>query len=249
MNETNERSRVDKQKGFILAASEWKETSLLLDIFTQDYGRRRLIARGARRANSLLRGILTPFAPLSFSWHGKGDLPFLYDAVWLGGQAQMKGLALFAALYIAELIYYLVPLHDPYPHLFTRAVDSLSALSRLHNLTPILRTFEWTLVRELGIAPQIDRDQEGRKIQENALYGVKRREDLILIIDNQEKNTTLQISGAALQAISKNDYSQAVLEKEARLFFQFLLKEVLPQKELTSQKIIHQLYSLKDQYF
>ena len=105
MNEINELRRVDQQKGFILATSEWKETSLLLDIFTKDYGRRRLVARGARRANSPLRGILTPFAPLSFSWHGKGDFPLLHDVVWLGGQAQMKGLALFAALYIAELIY------------------------------------------------------------------------------------------------------------------------------------------------
>ena len=249
MNEINELRRVDQQKGFILATSEWKETSLLLDIFTKDYGRRRLVARGARRANSPLRGILTPFAPLSFSWHGKGDFPLLHDVVWLGGQAQMKGLALFAALYIAELIYSLVPLHDPYPSLFTHAIDSLSALSRFRDLTPILRAFEWKLVKKRVFPPPIDQDQQGKEIKINAFYRIERRENLILIEENQEKSDILQISGAALQAIAKNDYSQGALEKEARLFFQFLLKEILPQKELKSQKIIHQLYALKGQYF
>lgn len=125
----------------------------------------------------------------------------------------------------------------------------MSALSRFRDLTPILRAFEWTLVKEMGISPPIDQDQQGKEIKINAFYRIERRENLILIEENQEKSDILQISGAALQAITKNDYSQGALEKEARLFFQFLLKEILPQKELKSQKIIHQLYALKGQYF
>ena len=101
----------------------------------------------------------------------------------------------------------------------------------------------------MGISPPIDQDQQGKEIKINAFYRIERRENLILIEENQEKSDILQISGAALQAIAKNDYSQGALEKEARLFFQFLLKEILPQKELKSQKIIHQLYALKGQYF
>ena len=66
-------ARVTGELGFILHAWDWSETSLLLDVLTVRYGRVFLVARGARRASSQYRGLLTAFCPLRFSWTGSKE--------------------------------------------------------------------------------------------------------------------------------------------------------------------------------
>ena len=91
--------RINHQPAFLLASSPWRENSLRLEVFSRDYGRVALLARSARARGSELRGILTPFVPLSISWFGKEELKTLHRAEWVGGWQQPKNLLLFSALY------------------------------------------------------------------------------------------------------------------------------------------------------
>ena len=76
--------RFDEQNIYILHTYPFKETSLLVEVFSENYGRLSLLAKGARRPRSLLRGYLQPFQQVQGTWSGSGDLK-LYLA-WNGLQ-------------------------------------------------------------------------------------------------------------------------------------------------------------------
>src|SRR4051812_12720692 len=67
-------TKVAGQPAFVLHSYPYKETSLIIDLFTRDFGRVALIAKGAKRPHSQLRGVLQTFQPLSSSWVGKSEL-------------------------------------------------------------------------------------------------------------------------------------------------------------------------------
>lgn len=79
--------RVTAQPGFVLHSYPYRETSLIIDVLTRDHGRIALVAKGAKRPHSALRGVLQTFQPLSLSWSGKSELRTLIRAEWVGGRA------------------------------------------------------------------------------------------------------------------------------------------------------------------
>ena len=58
------RSRQDEQPAFVLHSYPFRETSLVIEAFTRNSGRVALVARGARRPKSALRGVLRHRAAL-----------------------------------------------------------------------------------------------------------------------------------------------------------------------------------------
>src|SRR2546428_12359379 len=81
-----ERTRQESREAFILHGYAYRETSLLVEVFTRDFGRISMVARGARGARSALRGVLLAFQPLALSWFGKGEVRTLARAEWTGGE-------------------------------------------------------------------------------------------------------------------------------------------------------------------
>lgn len=59
--------RVQHQPAYVLLNRSYSETSWIVELYTRDYGRLALIAKGARRLKSKLKGILLPFQPLLIS--------------------------------------------------------------------------------------------------------------------------------------------------------------------------------------
>lgn len=176
---------------FVLHSIAWRETSLIVEVFTRDHGRLGLIARGARRPRSALRGLLQPFQPLLLRWSGKSELRNLIGAEWVGGMAALSGVSLMPGFYLNELMVRLIPREDAHPALFEDYLSTLAMLGKpetARELTePILRRFECNLLREMGYSPVFDRDSiSGQVIQASAVYRVSaergvspaRREDL-----------------------------------------------------------------------
>ena len=77
--------RVDGQAAYVLHLHPYSETSLVVDVFTREHGRVPLLARGARRPRSAMRGVLMSFQPLELGWFGGGEVKTLAKAEWLGG--------------------------------------------------------------------------------------------------------------------------------------------------------------------
>ena len=70
--------RISLQSAFLLHQRPYRETSLLLEVFSLEYGRLGLVARGVRRSKAGLRALLQPFRPLLLSWSGRGELMSLF---------------------------------------------------------------------------------------------------------------------------------------------------------------------------
>src|SRR5437762_1362429 len=111
-------SRVDAQPALVLHSYPFRETSLVIEVFTRDFGRVALVARGARRPRSALRGVLLAFQPLLVSWSGKGELYTLIRAEWHGAYQPLRGLSLICGFYLNELLLKLLPRHDAHERLF-----------------------------------------------------------------------------------------------------------------------------------
>ena len=56
-----------------------------------------VLAKGARRPGSAMRGILLAFQPMDASWSGRGEVRTLVRCEWLGGHPLLGGSGSFAA--------------------------------------------------------------------------------------------------------------------------------------------------------
>ena len=107
--------RVESEPGFILHTIPYRETSLLVDIFTLNHGRLRCVAKGFRKPNK--KGIsktLFPYSEHNFQWQGRGELKPLTQADPIQAPVFLKQESLFVGLYINELLYKLLHQNDPH---------------------------------------------------------------------------------------------------------------------------------------
>src|ERR1700679_3538600 len=127
---TADRGRVDNQPAFVLHSYPYRETSMVVEVFSRDYGRVALLAKGAKRPRSALRGLLLSFQPLTVAWSGKNELRMLHKADWSGGQPLLRGPALMCGFYLNELLLKLLVRDDAHDRLFDRYREALSQLAR-----------------------------------------------------------------------------------------------------------------------
>lgn len=142
---------------------DWSESSLILDLFTRDQGRIAVAAKGAKRPYSQLRSVLLPFQRLNVSVGrasgdtGSSEVQNLRGVEWAGGAAMPSGAALFNGFYLNELLMKLLARHDPHAALFDIYALTLPALGLEDDslLQAALRAFELSLLRELGVLPDL----------------------------------------------------------------------------------------------
>src|SRR6266513_1723333 len=140
------RERRDDEPAFVLHTYPYRETSVIVEALTAAYGRVALVARGARRARSELRGVLQAFQPLSLSWSGAGELKTLVRADWRGGLPLVGGSALLCGFYLNELLLKMLPREDAHPQLFMDYRNTLTRLASGDAQAPALRQFEVRLL-------------------------------------------------------------------------------------------------------
>src|SRR5437868_5700118 len=150
--------RADHEPGYVLHTYPYKETSLIVEAFTRRYGRVSLLARGARRPRSAMRGVLLAFHPLRLGWSGSSELATLMAAEWAGGSRQLAGRALMCGFYVNELVLRLLPREDAHEGLFDAYGDALGRLAAGEPVSGVLRSFEKRMLAELGYAPVFDRE-------------------------------------------------------------------------------------------
>ncbi len=156
---------------FLLHRRNFRETSLLLDVFSREHGILRLIAKGALRGKGGWSGVLQPFAALALGWSARGE-PAILTAAEAGGKIfKLSGKNLFCGFYLNELLLRLLPANDPHPGIFSFYEQSLGRLENGERLDETLRFFELALLEDIGYGPVLDRDAEsGAEIQPERCY-------------------------------------------------------------------------------
>jgi DNA repair protein RecO (recombination protein O) len=148
---------------FVLHRYDWSESSLILDLFTRAQGRLTVVAKGAKKPHSNLRAVLLPFQRVNVSLgrlpegEGASDIQTLRQAEWAGGMAMLTGEALFSGFYLNELLMKLLARHDAHPALFDAYAQTLPSLASTDEavVQSALRAFELTLLREIGLLPDL----------------------------------------------------------------------------------------------
>jgi len=233
--------RVDHQPAFVLHTYPWRETSLIVEALTRDHGRIALVARGAKRGTSQLRGLLSPFSALAVSWSGRGEVKTLVRAEWAGGLVPLRGDALLAGFYLNELIVRLLARADAHPALFgayARALRELAGDDARLDLA--LRAFEFELLREIGYLPALDVCADGEAVSPQARYRVDPQRGVVLA-DGSE---SASVSGATALAMAEGRFAQPGVAAEARTILRLIIRYHLDGRPLNTRRILQDLREL-----
>jgi DNA repair protein RecO (recombination protein O) len=236
------RQRVDGAPAFLLHAHPFSESSLVLDVFARNHGRLALLARGARRPRSALRGVLLGFQPLELGWFGGGEVKTLAKAEWIGGLPLLTGKCLLLGYYLNELLLKLMPREDAHPVLFDAYGAALMALAHGASETAELRRFEKTLLRELGYGLALDREAgSGFAVQADRryVYQIERG-----AIEATEEDAALTLSGKTLLDLMADDYTDPRTLAESKALMRQLMAHYLGGQALQSRRIFVELLEL-----
>jgi DNA repair protein RecO (recombination protein O) len=228
--------RVELEPAYILHTRPYRETSLILEVFTPGYGRIGLVARGARRPKSPLRGILNPFQPLRLSWTGRSELATLGQAEPGRVSAGLRGDAVLAGFYVHELLIKLLQRHDPHPQLFGHYAMLLANLAEGQPVEKLLRIFELELLREIGYALSLDCDAlKHEALKPEQLYVFRPEQGAVPA--GYEQGDESCFSGAELLAISRLELGDADCLRNAKRLLRHVLDYYLGGKLLQTRRI------------
>jgi len=237
--------RVDAQPAWVLHTYPWKETSLIVELLTRDHGRVPVVAKGARRPLSALRGVLMGFQPLEVAWSGGGEVKTLVRAEWQGGQPLLYGRALLCGYYLNELVVNLSAREDPHSGLFAIYGETLAQLAKPQFLPPVLRRFELALLRELGYALMLDGDTGGAPIDPDTRYAyIIERGPVRSEHAQAEEGEQILLSGRTLKAMADNNFSDGVTLAESKLLLRTLIHHHLGGRPLQSRRVFKELQEL-----
>jgi DNA repair protein RecO (recombination protein O) len=241
----NQRSKVDGQPAYVLHSYPFRETSLIVEVFTRDFGRMALLARGARRPRAAIRGLLMGFQPLELGWAGKGEVLTLMKAEWVGGQPLLTGEALFCGYYLNELLMHLLPREDAHETLFARYAEMLQRLAADPSgkvREADLRRFEKALLQELGYGLMLDRDAAGQPVNGEAFYTYRMEQGPVRL--EHDGAAAQVVRGKTLLDLAAEDFSDPRSRAEAKALMRTLMAYYLAGKELETRKIFKELQEL-----
>lgn len=235
--------RIFLQPAYVLHRRSYRETSFLVELFTQEFGRLTVIARGVRQTYSPTAGLLQPFFPLLVSLGGKGELMTLFSVEARQVVMRLRGEALFAGFYLNELLMYLLQKWDAHASLFMMYEKTLLGLKAgLEQKT--LRVFEKFLFKELGygVFPQSDICLQ-HTFSSDKYYRFIFEQGFVL----GEITPILRVqsnlfSGKNLIAMMKEEWNEEVLRDAKRLTY-LVLNALLGEKTLNSRELILDLRS------
>jgi len=229
------------QPVFILHTYPFKETSLVVEMFSRDFGRIAAVAKGARRPLSAMRGMLQSFQQLAGTWSGKNELKTLHGLEWMTGLTLLRGEALMCGFYMNELLLRLLPRDDAHSQLFeyyARTIQRLSTLPPTPDndvLAEIMRRFELKLLQELGYAVPLTHDEEGERLQAERTYRFEA--DYGACDPANSKHGVLMLGNTLLQ-MARGDYSDVTTQTQSKQLMRYLIQHYLGEKPLHTRQLL-----------
>ena len=240
-------------QGYVLHSYPYRETSLILQVWTEKHGRIGIVAKGARRPKSASRSVLVPFQPLALDWFGRAELKTLKTAEPTCAATPLAGANLMSAFYLNELLLKLTTREDPHEGLFAaydRAISDLRALSRLAPrastaIEPILRRFELSLLQELGYAVELTRDAMHAAIEADRDYWyVLERGPMPAPHEGEAPGNAVKLRGRTLVDLEGGRFEDPVTIAQAKQLMRLLIQHSLNGQELATRALVRDLMTL-----
>lgn len=149
----------EKSMALLIRVIEFSETSNVVTLFTEDFGKISAVAKGGRRPKGPFEFALDLLALCRVVFIPKpGDnLAILTEAKL---EHRFRGvdqslMALYSGYYVAELLQLMTDEDDPHPELFQVTKDTLSRLEQGQSPALVVARFEALMLRFLGHAPSL----------------------------------------------------------------------------------------------
>lgn len=247
----------DRQPAYVLHRRAYRESSALVELLTRDFGLVGAVMRGAKRSPLSARD-LEPFGQVAVSWRGRGQLVTLLRTETVV-RRNLSGDALFAGLYINELLVKTLGRGEPVSGLFGSYDAAIASLAQARSSTvepasrsrppndveggsgfalePILRTFERRLLDELGYGIAFDVDiGSGRPIERSRRYRVVDGEGF-REVDAQEAASTCVFDGSQIAAIDAGDYTDLAVLQGAKQILRRAIAVRLGGRPLATRRL------------
>ncbi|VAW32871.1 hypothetical protein MNBD_GAMMA01-459 [hydrothermal vent metagenome] len=173
-------SRYKETTGYLIHQRNYKDNSLIIEFFSQDYGRINLIAKGIKK-NKLIKSQLQYFSLLKIQYFGKSQLKTIAAINILNIIKPKNLIAKTAGLYLNELLHYSLIENDSANELFDCYQYVLSHLGK-QKLAPLLRCFEKTVLKHNGFELNVSSLK-----QENDWLTITEHQGLITTTKDTEK--------------------------------------------------------------
>jgi DNA repair protein RecO (recombination protein O) len=223
------------QPAFILKQRQYRESSLIIDVFTQDFGKVSLVAKGVRKTKSKTAGLLQPFIPLNLSYLGRGELKTLTHVELAKPYLQLTGLSLYCGFYVNELIACLLLTEDPHPEVFNLYENCLTDLLKSDQIEATLRLFELDLIEAIGYGLQLAYDlQHHKTLSPEARYHFDIEQGPI-------ESPEGHFSGQTLISLQTRTLEDPKILYEAKLLMRHVINHYLHGKPLKSRAVINQI--------
>jgi len=233
--------RASLEPAWILHQYPYRESSLLLEVFTLDHGRIGLVARGARSAKGRGRKPLQILRPLLLSWTLRSELGTLTGAESRGVLEVLPGRQILSACYLNELLLRLLRRHDPHPRLFAAYEEALLGLPLAEEQT--LRIFEKRLLQELGYGLLLNQEADtGNPVAAGGLYEYRLEHGPVCCMERRGRGLFLR--GASLLALYNENLAELRSCREVKALTRAALARYLGPGPLRTREVLRQLSQL-----
>lgn len=234
--------------GYLLHQRPYQEKRALYYLFSKEYG----VISGVGKKGAPL------FEPLQLFATGKRELKTFSQITIAPNDPQSKiaqnnpyqkisGQNQYAALYLNEILWRLLPQEDTAPKLWQHYEVSLNILKQPLTDTELrlcLRSFEQQLFIQLGFVISLTEDNLGTAIVADNIYRFVPDSGFLAINQSQhtiEPSGTIAnaFSGSEIQALANFGITEATLTSFSRLYRQ-LIDHLLDHKPLQSRKLWQQ---------
>lgn len=227
-------SRVENEPAWVLHRRPWRESSLLIELFSHDHGRLAVVAKGARGARSAWRGLGEPFNPLRAGWLKRGEMGTLTALEPDGEQRRLPGRALWCGLYANELLIRLIGRESPCPTLFVNYTVLLDELAAGQPQAACLRRFEMALLDELGVVPDLCHEVlSGDAVLPDGRYHLEPESGVLPVASSTQSS----VSGAALLMLAGVMVPQPAQSAEMRAVARRLIDHQLDGQTLKTREL------------
>ncbi len=244
--------RQQLQPAYVIHTRAFRDTSMIVELFTPEHGRVSLLARGVKTGKAKKSLLLQPFRSLHVSWAGRGELPVLAAVEEAGNSIHLQGQSLACGYYVNELIYHLLPRDDPAPGLFANYWSVVSALDDPARRNAVLRQFELELLVQIGYEPLLDHDYAtGECIDKDTMYRYRVPEGPYAVGSHSDDDNAnlegpmtkrqqgLQLCGQTLLDLATGSFDNPVSLREARDLMRLLIHYQLDGRELVSRTLFN----------
>ncbi|MDZ7683810.1 MAG: DNA repair protein RecO [Gammaproteobacteria bacterium] len=231
---------------FILHVRKFRDTSVIIELLTEQEGRISAVMRGVRTRKSKTASFVRPFTQVLVSWFGRSELKTVKTMDFPVRAASLSGDTLMLGMYVNELLVRLLGKFDPVPDIFSAYGELLDRLERGDTVVAALRHFELVLLAALGYGITFDIEAgTGQPVSSEALYRYAPDEGFHRLDEGIAEPSARQVfRGDVLLAISEGRLSDPEVDRSARQVIRSSLGILLGGRDLKSRELFRRVEDL-----